>query len=123
MLWLPREGCPAPGQPFVTTRLCCACQLRKLLTAHLGTVKATKMIFPRIYITGASCSGATTFGHALAERLELKQLDVDDFFWMQTNPPFTKRRERDDRVRLIREQQPPSGWILTGSLDGWRGAF
>jgi adenylate kinase family enzyme len=77
----------------------------------------------RIYITGASCAGVTTLGKALADRLAVAHLDVDDFYWMPTDPPFTSKRHPDERVRLIRERQGKGGWVLTGSFDGWGDAL
>ncbi|MGE0765764.1 MAG: adenylate kinase [Hyphomicrobiaceae bacterium] len=73
----------------------------------------------RVYITGASCAGVTTLGRALADKLDIQHLDVDDFFWMPTDPHFTVKRGAEERVRLIRQRQGESGWALTGSLDGW----
>lgn len=76
---------------------------------------------PRLYLTGASCSGVSTLGRALAMRLGLPQLDVDAFYWMPSDPPFTVKRAPEERVRLIRERQraAPAGWVLTGSFMGW----
>ena len=77
----------------------------------------------RIYLTGASCAGVTTLGRALADQLAVQHLDVDDFYWMPTNPPFTTKRPPEERVSLIRERQGNDGWILTGSFDGWGDAL
>lgn len=77
----------------------------------------------RIYITGASCSGVTTLGRTLAHRLAVQHLDVDDFYWMPSNPPFTTKRAPEERVRLIRQRQGDDGWVLTGSFDGWGDAL
>ncbi|OCW59087.1 adenylate kinase [Hoeflea olei] len=75
---------------------------------------------PRIYITGASCSGVSTLGAALAGHFETPQIDVDEVYWMPTDPPFSVKRPPEDRVRLIAERQRRSdGWILTGSFMGW----
>nr|WP_105416466.1 adenylate kinase [Neorhizobium sp. T25_27] len=75
---------------------------------------------PRLYLTGASCSGVSTLGAALSEQLDVPQLDVDDFYWMPTDPPFTVKRPPEDRVRLIQQKQREAeGWILTGSFVGW----
>ena len=73
----------------------------------------------RLYLTGASCSGVTTLGRELALLLAVQHLDVDDFYWLPTDPPFTMKRAPEDRVRQIRERQGNSGWVLTGSFDGW----
>jgi adenylate kinase family enzyme len=73
-----------------------------------------------IHILGASGSGTTTLGRALAERLNYPHFDTDDYFWVPTDPPFTTQRERTARQHLLmndllaREQ-----WVLSGSLCGW----
>jgi adenylate kinase family enzyme len=72
----------------------------------------------RIYITGASCAGVTTLGRTLASLLSLRHLDVDDFYWLPTNPPFTTKRPPDERVALIQQCFGDDGWILTGSCMG-----
>lgn len=75
---------------------------------------------PRIYVIGASCSGVSTLGARLAGQFGVPLLDVDDFYWMPTDPPFTTKRPPDDRVRLIKERQARTGgWVLSGSFVGW----
>lgn len=81
------------------------------------------MSLPRIYLTGASCAGVTTLGRGLATHLSVPHLDVDDYFWMPTDPPFTTKRPPDDRVRLIAAAMGSGGWVLSGSLDGWGDAL
>ncbi|SCX34804.1 hypothetical protein DSM25559_4638 [Agrobacterium rosae] len=77
---------------------------------------------PRLYVIGASCSGVSTLGAMLSEQFAIPLLDVDDFYWMPTDPPFTTKRPPEDRVRLIKEQQAQSkGWVLSGSFIGWGG--
>ncbi|THK34712.1 adenylate kinase [Ensifer sp. MPMI2T] len=79
---------------------------------------------PRVYLTGASCSGVSTLGAALSERFGVPQLDVDDFYWMPTDPPFSTKRPPEDRVRLIQDRQREAkGWILAGSFIGWGDAL
>lgn len=79
---------------------------------------------PRIYLTGASCSGVSTLGRVLSGRLGVPQVDVDDYYWMPTDPPFNTKRPPEERVRLIQERQDASeGWILTGSFVGWGDAL
>ncbi len=73
----------------------------------------------RIHITGASCAGVTTLGRALSRRLDLRHVDVDDFYWMPTDPPFTTKRSTGERVDLILRALGEDGWILSGSFDGW----
>ncbi len=74
----------------------------------------------RIHITGASGSGATTLGRALADRLALAHHDTDDYYWRPTVPPYQTKRSVEDRLRLMEEVfLPRLDWVLSGSLDGW----
>lgn len=77
----------------------------------------------RIYITGASCSGVTTLGRALTTLLGLRQVDVDDFYWMPTDPPYTTKRAPCDRVSLIQQTRGNDDWVLTGSCNMWGDAL
>ncbi|PYY67904.1 adenylate kinase [Pseudomonas jessenii] len=73
----------------------------------------------RIYITGASCAGVTTLGQNVATLLGVRQVDVDDYFWMPTNPPFTTKRPPGERVSLIQQNFGDDDWVLTGSCMAW----
>jgi adenylate kinase family enzyme len=74
----------------------------------------------RIHITGASGAGVTTLGRALADALALPQHDTDDYYWRPTSPPYQESREAGERLRLMQDMfLPRSGWILSGSLNGW----
>ena len=78
------------------------------------------MTIQRIHILGASGSGTTTLGHALAERLNYAHFDTDDYFWLPTDPPFTEKREITLRQQLLMDDLTAHGsWILSGSLCGW----
>ncbi|WP_202313602.1 hypothetical protein [Mesorhizobium sp. L-8-10] len=72
-----------------------------------------------IHITGASGSGVTTLGAALAARLGAPQFDVDDFYWMPTVPPFTDKRPVAERLALLGDRLLGDKWVLSGSLVGW----
>jgi adenylate kinase family enzyme len=76
---------------------------------------------PCIHITGASGSGVSTLGSALAARLGCTHLDTDDFYWMPTDPPFQSSRQIPERLRLLHAafEGAAEGWVLSGSLDGW----
>lgn len=74
----------------------------------------------RIHITGASGSGVTTLGRALAGASGLPHHDTDDYYWLPTEPPYRVKRDVADRLRLMREMfAPRTGWVLSGSLMGW----
>jgi hypothetical protein len=74
----------------------------------------------RIHILGASGSGITTLGRALAERLQCPHFDTDDYFWVPTDPPYTHQREGTERQQLLMDDLTAhDAWVLSGSLCGW----
>lgn len=78
----------------------------------------------RIHIVGASSSGTTTLGAALAERLDARHLDTDSFFWEATDPPFTTKRPEQERVALMEAaMEGAPSWIISGSMMGWGEVF
>ena len=68
----------------------------------------------RIHILGASGSGTTTLGRALAERLQYPHFDTDDYFWLPTDPPYTQQRARTERAQLLMDDLTP---CLAPDLD------
>lgn len=74
----------------------------------------------RIHLFGASGSGTTTLGAALADRLGVLHQDTDDYYWAQTDPPFTLKNEPQERIDRIRQDRNDAdGWVLSGSLCNW----
>lgn len=74
----------------------------------------------RIHITGASGSGTTTLGRALAERMGLPFYDTDDFYWMPSVPLFqTKRTPAERNAALERELAPGKRFVSSGSVMLW----
>jgi adenylate kinase family enzyme len=74
----------------------------------------------RLHIVGASGSGTSTLGAALAERLGHVHIDADSLFWMPTDPPFTTGRSAEDRLSLLRRLLPVTGqWVFSGSALRW----
>jgi adenylate kinase family enzyme len=77
-------------------------------------------LMPRIHILGASGSGTTTLGAALAAELAIPHEDADRYFWKPTNPPFTETRPVEERLALLSPLLPENGdWIFSGSATGW----
>ncbi|MGM0824994.1 MAG: AAA family ATPase [Pseudomonadota bacterium] len=73
-----------------------------------------------ILITGAAGSGTSTLGKALAKELNASFLEADDFYWLETNPPFTKKRPLEERCRLMMsslESYPNA--VVSGSVMKW----
>ena len=78
----------------------------------------------RIHIVGASSSGTTTLGAALAARLGAAHLDTDNYFWEATDPPFTAKRPEAERVALMEAALAGAeAWVISGSLIGWGEVF
>jgi adenylate kinase family enzyme len=74
----------------------------------------------RVHILGASGSGTTTLGAALAARTGAVHLDTDDFFWLPTDPPFEEPRPMPERLAQLAADLDAAGrFVLSGSLCGW----
>lgn len=74
----------------------------------------------RVHVLGASGSGTTTLGRAIAGHWSVPHADVDDYFWLPTNPPFMEKRPEAERVALMREVFiPREAWVLSGAMGGW----
>ena len=76
---------------------------------------------PVIHLFGASGSGTTTLGRALAERLGYAHLDTDDYFWLPTDPAFTQKRPIPERLAMMNADidAAEKGAVISGSLTGW----
>ncbi len=74
-----------------------------------------------IHIFGASGSGTTTLGRALAADMGLVHMDTDDYFWLPTDPKFTAKRPVDERLALMQADinTAEKGVVMSGSLTGW----
>lgn len=74
----------------------------------------------RIHILGASGSGTSTLGRALAGALGAPFFDADDFYWEKTDPPYQTPRPPEARTAAIEGavEGLPS-WIISGSMMGW----
>lgn len=74
----------------------------------------------RIHVLGASGSGTSTLGAALADALAVPHLDTDSFYWLPTDPPFTSRRPKEERISMLMGKiASETGWVLSGSAIGW----
>lgn len=74
----------------------------------------------KIHIFGASGSGVTTTGNALAEKLAYRYFDSDDYFWEKSDVPFTVRRNHEERNSKIKtDLENSQNWILGGSIFRW----
>jgi len=73
-----------------------------------------------LHIYGASGSGTTTLGRKISEELGCFHMDTDDYFWMPTEPPFTVKRPREERIERMQNDIERSGnAVISGSLTDW----
>ncbi len=75
----------------------------------------------RILVTGASGSGTSTLGRAVAQALSVPFFDGDDFYWLPTDPPFKAKREAEARLSQVLAAlgAHPAGAVLAGSIMRW----
>ena len=75
---------------------------------------------PRIHILGASGSGTSTLGAAVARRLGVPHANSDSIYWLPTNPPFTTVRPAEARQALLLRTLPIDGhWVFSGAATRW----
>lgn len=73
-----------------------------------------------IHIYGASNSGTTTLGRKISEELGYKFMDTDDYFWLPTNPPYTIKRSKEERIALMKKDiSEADNVVISGSLVDW----
>ena len=73
-----------------------------------------------LHILGASGSGTSTLGRAIAQELGIMHLDTDDFYWAPSEVPFTVKRDIDDRLTMLHAAiEEHANWVLSGSLCSW----
>ena len=74
----------------------------------------------KILIFGASGSGTSTLGKALAQNMKANFLDADDFYWAKTDPPFTEKIPLQKRSKNLQKAlEAEEGAVLSGSLVSW----
>ncbi len=74
----------------------------------------------RVHILGASGSGTSTLGSALARRLGVPHADSDTFFWRPTDPPYTTPRPAEERQALLARKLPVTAhWVFSGAATKW----
>lgn len=73
-----------------------------------------------IHLFGASGSGTSTLGRAIADRCNYFFMDTDDYFWEPTDPPYTTKRAIPERLALMkRDIVEHENVVISGSLVDW----
>tara|TARA_R110002072_G_scaffold202073_1_gene359866 strand:- start:163 stop:711 length:549 start_codon:yes stop_codon:yes gene_type:complete len=74
----------------------------------------------RIHILGASCTGTTTLGAALAQERSIPHLDTDNYYWKDTPLRYSEKMPIPERIATIEHEiNGHSNWVLSGSLCSW----
>lgn len=73
-----------------------------------------------IHIYGASGSGTSTLGRKISQELGYKFMDTDDYFWLPTNPQYTTKRSKAERLALMKKDiLENDNVVIAGSLVDW----
>lgn len=77
-----------------------------------------------IHIYGASGSGTSTLGRFICEKSGYFFMDTDDYFWEPTNPPYTTKRKRSERIAFMKKDIGQyDNVVISGSLVDWGDEF
>ncbi len=73
-----------------------------------------------IHIYGAAGSGTSTLARKICEELGYKFMDTDDYFWMPTDPKYTTKRAKEERLQLMKKDiDENDNVVISGSLVDW----
>tara|TARA_R110002020_G_scaffold206745_2_gene412108 strand:- start:548 stop:1096 length:549 start_codon:yes stop_codon:yes gene_type:complete len=74
----------------------------------------------KILIFGASGSGTTTLANEIETRTDFKHLDVDEYYWEKTNPPYQIKiplTQRNENLRI--DFMKFENVVVSGSMVSW----
>ena len=71
-----------------------------------------------IHVLGASGSGTTTLGQAIAKAWGYAHFDTDDYYWVPTDPMFQQNRPPAERLRLLqRDISAHPRCVISGAFE------
>jgi len=65
----------------------------------------------RIVVIGTSCSGKTTIAKMLADKLNIKHIELDELFWM----PAWQVRDKEKFHNLVTDAISGESWVVDGN--------
>ena len=71
-----------------------------------------------IIIFGANGSGKTTLGRELARILNFKRMDIEDYYFQESEIPYTKPRSHEDYLNLMLTDIEKHGSFVLSSVTG-----
>ncbi|MGB3468339.1 MAG: AAA family ATPase [Cyclobacteriaceae bacterium] len=74
----------------------------------------------KILIFGASGSGTTTLASEIEKRTDFKHIDVDNYYWKKTEPPYQEKIELQKRNKNLKADfESFEKVVVSGSLLNW----
>lgn len=74
----------------------------------------------KVLLFGASGSGTTTLGNEIEKMTNFKHLDVDDYYWKKTTPPFQEKIPLAERNKNLKvDFKKFENVIISGSMVSW----
>lgn len=71
-----------------------------------------------ILIFGANGAGKSTLGRELADVLNYKYMDIEDYHFIKSEMPYTAHRSREDCVNLMAAHMDQFGSFVLSSVTG-----
>ena len=74
----------------------------------------------RLLITGASGTGTTTLGRALAKRIDAAFFDADHYHFVPSEPPYQRKEDPANRLRrILSDLEQVQSAVIAGSIMDW----
>lgn len=96
---------------------------------HLGVILRMKeggeLSKPhRIILLGANGSGKSTLGRELARVLNFEHIDVEEYYFYQSDIPYTAMRPAEERnAMLLADMKKHGSFVMSGDVSGWGEEF
>jgi adenylate kinase family enzyme len=85
----------------------------------IDIIKTIKDIMPDgILVCGLNGAGKTYFARKLAKELEYKHMDIEDYFFLDSDIPYTRSRSKDECAALISEDMKKNPKFVFSSVIG-----
>ncbi|MCH5188213.1 MAG: AAA family ATPase [Oscillospiraceae bacterium] len=71
-----------------------------------------------IIICGGNGSGKTTLGRELAAAIGYKHMDIEDYYFMEADIPYSRPRTRDEVIQLMLKDTEKYGHFIISAVNG-----
>lgn len=71
-----------------------------------------------IIICGGNGSGKTTLGRELAAAIGYKHMDIEDYYFMEADIPYSKSRTRDEVIQLMLKDTEKYRRFIISAVNG-----